>query len=408
MRFIGLDIHRDFCEVAAVDGGGLHSLGRVATTPAELTRFGEGLSVEDEVVVEATGNAAAVVRLLAPYVGRTVVANPRRLSGVVGPRAKTDRLDARALARLLAAGMIEEVWTPTDELRALRRLLARRAALVRARTRAKNEVHAALLRNLHPRPPVKDLFGRAGRRWLAGLAFPADEQVTVEGCLRQVDALDEEIERLERLLAEQAIRSTEIRRLLTVPGVNLITAATFVAWVGDVRRFPSSRKLVGYLGLDPRVRQSGNEPARHGRISKQGASDVRHVLGEAVWSVVLTPGPMRAFFERVRARRGPQVAATATARKLSVLFWHMLIRGEDYAFQRPSLTRHKIRQLELRAGAPRRHGKPAPDGISHKNPAQRAAERLLSEQAEHSYQRLISDWQRKRPKGADAATGERR
>ncbi len=195
-------------------------------------------------VVEATGNAAAVVRLLAPYVGRAVVANPRRLSGVVGPRAKTDRLDARALARLLAAGMIEEVWTPTDELRALRRLLARRAALVRARTRAKNEVHAALLRNLHPRPPVKDLFGRAGRRWLAGLAFPADEQVTVEGCLRQVDALDEEIERLERLLAEQAIRSTEIRRLLTVPGVNLITAATFVAWVGDVRRFPSSRKLV--------------------------------------------------------------------------------------------------------------------------------------------------------------------
>lgn len=97
MRFIGLDIHRDFCEVAAVDGGGLHSLGRVATTPAELTRFGEGLSVEDEVVVEATGNAAAVVRLLAPY-GRVLVANPRRLSGVVGPRAKTDRLDAGAPA----------------------------------------------------------------------------------------------------------------------------------------------------------------------------------------------------------------------------------------------------------------------------------------------------------------------
>ena len=86
----------------------------------------------------------------------------------------------------------------------------------------------------------------------------------------------------------------------------------------------------------------------------------------------------------------------------------MLSRGEDYAFQRPSLTRHKIRQLELRAGAPPRHGKPAPDGISHKNPAQRAAERALSEQAEHAYQRLVNDWQRQRPKGADAATGERR
>ena len=89
-------------------------------------------------------------------------------------------------------------------------------------------------------------------------------------------------------------------------------------------RCPSARKLVSYLGLDPRVRQSGNGPARHGRISKAGASETRHMLGEVAWKVTLTPGPLRAFFERVRARRGPQIAATATARKLVVLFWHLL------------------------------------------------------------------------------------
>ncbi len=108
---------------------------------------------------------------------------------------------------------------------------------------------------------------------------------------------------------------------------------------------------MSYLGLDPRVRQSGNEPARHGHISKAGAAEARHVLGEVAWKVSRTPGPLRAFFERVRARPGPQIAATATARKLVVLFWHLLTREEDYAFQRPSMTRHKIRQLQLLTGA---------------------------------------------------------
>jgi transposase len=87
-----------------------------------------------------------------------------------------------------------------------------------------------------------------------------------------------------------------------------------MAAVGDIGRFPSARQLVSYLRLDPRVRQSGNSPARHGRISKAGASEARHMLGEAAWRVILTAGPLRAFFERVRARRGPQVAATATTR----------------------------------------------------------------------------------------------
>jgi len=148
-------------------------------------------------------------------------------------------------------------------------------------------------------------------------------------------------------------------RLMTVPGVNVQTAATFMASVGDIRRFSSPRKLVSYLGLDPRVRQSGSGPARHGRISKAGASEARHMLGEVAWKVMQTPGPLRAFFERVRARRGPQVAATATARKLTVLFWHLLTREEDYAFARPAMTRNKIRRLELLAGAPAQKGRKA-------------------------------------------------
>ena len=82
---------------------------------------------------------------------------------------------------------------------------------------------------------------------------------------------------------------------MTVPGVSLMTATTFIAAVGDIRRFRDPGKLVSYLGLDPKVRQSGSGPARHGRISKQGASEVRHMLAEAANVAVNTAGPMRAF-----------------------------------------------------------------------------------------------------------------
>ncbi len=178
---------------------------------------------------------------------------------------------------------------------------------------------------------------------------------------------------------------------MTVPGVNVICAATFIAAVGDVRRFRSARALVGYLGLDPRVRQSGSEPARSGRISKQGSASARWALVEAAWSVVHQPGPLRAFYERIRARRGHGIAAVAVARKLAVLFWCLLTRSEDYAHQQPSLTAKKLRLLEIRAGAPTLKG--TNTGLFATRQRMRKAERELARQAEASYRRMVSDWQ---------------
>jgi len=141
-----------------------------------------------------------------------------------------------------------------------------------------------------------------------------------------------------------------------VPGVNVICAAIFLAAVGDVRRFKGSRPVVAYLGLDPRVYQSGSAPARSGRISKQGSPQARWALVEAAQSVAQQPGPMHAFYERIRARKGHNVAIVAVARKLAVLLDCMLTREEDYAHQQPSLTAQKLRRLELAAGAPLRAG----------------------------------------------------
>ena len=135
---------------------------------------------------------------------------------------------------------------------------------------------------------------------------------------------------------------------MTVPGVNVIVAASFMATIGDIDRFESPRKLVGYLGLDPRVYQSGLGPASHGRISKKGSVRARHALVEACWSAVRQPGPLHAFYERIRARRGHNVAVVAAARKLACLFWCLLTREEDYAYSQPSLTRKKLRRLRSR------------------------------------------------------------
>src|SRR5256885_6557891 len=185
MRFIGLDVHRDFCEVAIAEGGEVRSAGRIDTEPEALELFAQSLAPTDQVTLETTGPAMAIARILEPHVSRVVLASATEIRATSHARVKSDRFDARTLARLLAADMLEAVWVPGPAIGDLRRRVARRSALVRQRVRAKNEVHAALMRCLAGRPPVTDLFGAAGRRWLASREFPEAERESVDGCLRQ-------------------------------------------------------------------------------------------------------------------------------------------------------------------------------------------------------------------------------
>jgi transposase len=389
-RAIGLDVHQEFCEVAIAEDGVVRSAGRIESTPERLELFARSLGRDDRVALEVTGSAWEIERIIAPQVARVVVVSPND-TGIRQARAKTDRLDARTLARLLWAGELDAVWAPDGQTRVLRRRLSRRAQLVRARSRAKNEIHAVLMRCLKGKPPFADLFGVKARQWLAELELPVEEAETVAGCLRHVEFLDREIAAVEALIAEQALQSEEVRRLLTVSGVNVICAQTFLAAVGDIRRFPTQGKLVGYLGLDPRVYQSGQAPTRGGRISKQGSPQARWALVEAAWSVAQQPGPLHAFYERIRARRGHQIAVVACARKLAVLFWCLLTRGEDYAHQQPSLTAKKLRLLEIRAGAKTLKG--TNTGLFATRQRMRTAEREIAQQAEASYKRTVADWQ---------------
>src|SRR3954463_1924594 len=203
VRAVALDVHRDFCEVAIVAEGRVRSAGRIQARPEALELFARSLDPRDWVTLEVTGNAWAIARILEPHVARVIVVSPND-TGIRQACAKTDRLDARALAKLLWAGQLDAVWMPDERVRAMRRRLGRRTQLVRARTRAKNDIHAVLLRTLKGKPPMSDLFGVKGRQWLAEQELPVAEQETVDAALRQVDFLDHEVEAVEQLIATEA------------------------------------------------------------------------------------------------------------------------------------------------------------------------------------------------------------
>jgi transposase len=395
-RCIGLDVHREFAQVAIWQGGLVTQAGRFATTPEGVRGFAEGLGPADEVALEATGNTWAIATVLASRAGRVVVSNPAKTRAIAEAKVKTDKVDAEILAQLLAADYLPAVWRPDPATSALRRQVLRRAHLVRQRTRLKNQVHAIWHRNLVPRCPAADLFGHKGRTWLAGQKLPPDELSAATALLRQLDFHAQELRLIDTDLGQVALDRPEVLRLMTVPGVDATVALSIVAAVGDFTRFRTPEKLVAYFGLNPRVRQSGGQPASHGRITKAGPSHARGMLVEAAWSAPKAAGPLRAFYQRVQARRGMQVAVVATARKLAVLCWHLINKGEDYAYAQPSLVAHKLRKLELRAGMPPARGrKGKSSGYSLK--AVRAAERDLTAQAEMAYRTMVAAWQPTRP-----------
>ena len=408
MRYIGLDIHRDFAEVAVLEPGHpVRSWGRIVARPAELRAFAETLRADDAVALEVTINTWAIAHLLGEHAGRVVVSNPYRTRAIAEAKIKTDKVDAAVLAQLLAADYLPEVWQPDERTQMLRRLVGRRARLVQQRTRLRNGVHAVLHRNLVGGAPVTDIFGVRGQAWLRALLLPADERSAIESALRLLESLETELHAADAELARLGRPDPAVAHLLTIPGVDAAVALGVLATIGDIGRFPTPQRLVSYLGLDPRVRQSGNQPAHTGHISKQGRAHARGLLTEAAWAAAKYPGPLHAFYARVRARRGPQIAAIATARKLTVLVWYLLTRDEDFAWAGASLTATKLRKLELAAGAPSRRGGRRSWAAS--TATIRAQERAVAAGAEEQYRRFVSTWRVRpaRERDAGAATGER-
>ncbi|SFP99980.1 Transposase IS116/IS110/IS902 family protein [Tranquillimonas alkanivorans] len=153
----------------------------------------------------------------------------------------------------------------------------------------KGFVHSILHAHLVPRCPHADIFGGKGRAWLRAQVLPDDERTAVERHIAEHDRLTIALKDIEKDIAQAALADENVQRLMTIPGIDMIVAVGVMAAIGRIDRFGSPDALVAYIGLNPSVFQSGDGPARHGRITKRGRSHARFLLVEAAWQTVRSP-----------------------------------------------------------------------------------------------------------------------
>jgi len=292
------------------------------------------------VAVIETMNGARFVHDQLELLGWEVrVADARRARALAPLACKTDRIDAWVLAELARRDLVPEVWLPDPNVRAERERARFRLHLVRHRSALKNRIHATLIAFGHP-CPVSDLFGVGGRQLLERLALPEAWRETLETSLYLVDELDEEIHECERELKQLGADHPYVPLLTTIPGIAWTLGYTIAAEIGDIARFPSPVKLIGYTGLCPRVYQSG-ESDRRGPLRKNGPRYLRWALIEAAQHAARSPAyPYRPLYERTRDRlgknRGGKVAKVVIARKLAEAIWHMLTRNQPFQPSTPA------------------------------------------------------------------------
>ncbi len=260
------------------------------------------------------------------------IADGVKVKGLAPLACKTDRIDAWVLAELSRRDLIPAVWLPDPGVRAERERARWRLHLVHHRTALKNRIHQTLITFGHP-CPVSDLFSVGGRKLLAGFALPQPWLGSVSAALRLIDDLNQQIADRERELRELGADHPYIPLLRTVPGIGWVLAYTIAAEIGNIHRFASPSNLVGYTGLCPSVRQSGEHDHR-GPLTKHGPRFLRWALIEAAQHAARLPAYQTRYQtmkRRLGRQRGAKVATVDVARQLTKAIWHMLIRNQTFA-----------------------------------------------------------------------------
>ena len=354
IRYVGLDVHKVWTQVAwhLPDGSVVRQ--RIATQPALLRELAERLTPDDTVALESTTNAFAVAKLLRRRAGKVLISNPLKTKLIAESKVKTDKVDADVLAQLAKSGFLPTVWQPPDHVELLRRRASYYCALTRQLVRVKNRIHSLLHRHMIEQP-VADLFSQKGLAFLRHVDLPDDERLQLDLELGLLQSLELARSAARQELARLAHDHPKAQLLMTVPGIDYPTAVGIVAAIGEIERFKAPRKLVSYFGLNPIVHQSAHR-CYTGHISKQGRTHARWLLVEAAHCAVRCPGPLRAFFLRLKGRKGTNVAIVAAARKLTVIIWHMLKNSEPYRYAPQRTTREKLSRMHYLATGRRRKG----------------------------------------------------
>ena len=290
-KFIGLDVHKETIAVSVAEGNGgeVRYVGEMANTPEALNKLIRQLRREDtdlKFCYESGPCGYGIYRHLTDLGWDCKVVATSLIPKKAGDRIKTDRRDSMMLARLLRAGELTAVWVPDDVQEALRDLTRAREDMKHLQRQAKQRLLAFLLRHGKRYSGISN-WTQAHFRWLETVKFnqPVQQIVlqeyinTVNDCGKRVASMDGQIEQTAQASATWPV----IEALMALRGVNLLTAVTVIAEIGDLRRFANAPQLMAYLGLVPSEHSSGGT-VRRGGITKTGNSHVRRVLLEAAWT----------------------------------------------------------------------------------------------------------------------------
>jgi transposase len=334
MLYVGLDLSRKRLDwQALLPAGESLAVGAVPPDANGLEKLVQRLGdAEILAAIESMSGARFVHDQLERHGWDVRLADAVKVKGLAPLACKTDKIDCGVLAELARRDLVPEIWLPDPEVRGERELARFRLHLVKHRSALKNRVHAILFQHGVPNP-TSDLFGRRGRRLLAELRLPEPWAATTAASLALIDVLDEQVAACERELRTLGAEHRYMPLLMSCPGIGWALAFTIASEIGDIGRFPTARKLVGYTGLCPRVDQSG-ERDRRGPLRKNGPNHLRWALVEAAHTAYRHP-LYRPILERKRAqlgeKRGTKIAAIDVARKLAEAIWHMLTRDEPFA-----------------------------------------------------------------------------
>ena len=337
MLHAGMDLSRTRLDVHLLNGAGT-TLEASAFPPDRdglrhlVTHVSRTYGDEPVVGVIESMNGARFVHDTLEQLGWSVeIADAKKVKGLAPLTCKTDRIDAWVLAELSRRDLVPAIWLPGPKVRGARELARWRLHLVRHRSALKNRIHASLIAFGHP-CPVSDLFGTSGLALLARLSFPEPWSSDVRAALSLIDTLDTEIDEAEATIRRLVREDPAMSLLMSVPGIGFILAYTIAAEIGDIARFASPKKLMGYTGLCPRVYQSGGADHR-GSLSKNGPRYLRWALIEAATHAA-RHRIYRDRYERTAKRlgrqRGKKVARVVIARDLAEAIWHMLKKNEPF------------------------------------------------------------------------------
>lgn len=354
VRYVGIDLHKRLIVACFLDENGqvLQCARLEPVDKLSLKAFCEKhFEPEDQVAMEVTTNCWVVAEFFKPYVGRVVVSNPMATKAIAEAKVKTDKVDAQVLANLLRCDFLPSVWIPDQATIALRELTGRRNQLVRDRSRLVCRVRSTLAMRLLDCP--EDIPSDKGKAWIAKCELDEQGRSIIESEYRQIDAIQLEIEAIEKSLAIRVCENQAIKLLMTLPGVSQVVAQTVYSAIGDINRFSSPEKLASYLGLVPSTRQSASK-SYNGSITKAGNVEARWALIQSAQCARNDLGPLGHFFNKVKRRKNHNVAVVAVARKLAMLAWQLLTQNRPYRYAKPSTVEAKLSKLRVAGTGKRR------------------------------------------------------